>query len=162
MVYLIKYESLAKNGMLTDRQIEKVVIIGRQNDLNGCNVLLHYYTITLLKAKFGCIKGLPNVILLRNDTLSWYARFVRHWLLTIYNVDKRFTACYLSSCNVKSGKMTNFKNRLFWGAKGQKTAMGAQNERKTSDVIVVSHVQAEFSLNKRSNELSFFSMRIPR
>ena len=70
MVYLIKYESLAKNGMLTDRQIEKVVIIGRQNDLNGCNVLLHYYTITLLKAKFGYIKGLPNVILLRNDTLS--------------------------------------------------------------------------------------------
>ena len=24
MVYLIKYKSLAKNGMLTDRQIEKV------------------------------------------------------------------------------------------------------------------------------------------
>ena len=42
MVYLIKYESLAKNGMLTDRQLEKVVIIGRKNDLNGCNVLLHY------------------------------------------------------------------------------------------------------------------------
>ena len=47
-------------------------------------------------------------ILLRNDTLSCYAIFVRH-CLTIYNVDISLTACYLSSCDVKSGKMTKFK-----------------------------------------------------
>ena len=39
--------------------------------------------------------------------------------------------------------------------------MGAQNERKTSDVIVVSHVQAEFSLNKREANFHFFRCDSP-
>ena len=39
MAYSVKHESLAKNGILTERQIEKVVIIWRKNYLKCCSFL---------------------------------------------------------------------------------------------------------------------------
>ena len=47
MVYSVKHESLAKNGILTERQIEKVVIIWRKIFLRGFNFLLRCHRLNL-------------------------------------------------------------------------------------------------------------------